>query len=159
MWPFPMLRNYATDAMLTELFLSFARTKFSIVKNGTYELHLRGPMGEIKCWNANRWYAWAGQGAFTPTDAKEAAILWKDRMPSRAAVRTMRKAVEAVEVARFRAAERGEIVLNLDDYREVGYAVKRPAATVREEALRLVGASGPLGDPNVAPSGVEGRTK
>jgi len=120
-------QNYATDAVVTELFHSFARTAFEVVRNGPYELHLRGPMGEIKCWNANRWYAWASEGTFTPADAKEAAILWKHRMPSRAAVRRMRKAVETVEIARFRAAERGEIALNLDDCREVGYAVKRPA--------------------------------
>lgn len=128
MWPFPIIRIYSTDAMLTELFLSFSRTDFEVVKNGTYDLHLRGPMGEINCWNANRWYAWAVKGTFKPADATEASILWNDRLPSRWAVRQMRRAVEAIEVRRFKAAERGEIMLNLDDYRDVGYAVKRPPA-------------------------------
>jgi hypothetical protein len=117
---------HPSDRVLSALFLAFARSEFTVVKNGPYDLHLTSPMGELKCWNANRWYAWASEGSFTPTNPAEGAIVWKDRMPGRRASRRMRNALEAVELRRFAAAERGEIALDLRDYAHAGYCVKRP---------------------------------
>jgi hypothetical protein len=111
-WPFPLLRNYATDRVLTELFFRFAKSEFRIVFDDPYTLKLKSNLGELNIWNSNRYYAWAMEGVFTPAIAELSKITWKDRLPSRAAVRQLRKAIE-----RSRLLELNDISNSLADGR------------------------------------------
>jgi hypothetical protein len=98
-WLYPS-RNYKTCAEASAVFLSVAQCDdFQVVYSGVHDAAVRCRLGELTFWNANRWYAWANSGAFTPTGAERPSVIWRDRMPSRKASRIMRKRMESAITA------------------------------------------------------------
>lgn len=97
-WPFPLLRNYQTSDALTELFFAFAaRDDLKVAKPDAHYMTLTCSMGRLTFWDANRWYAWASEGVFSTDGGGDQR--WSGEMPSRAAVRAMR---QAIDFKRFR---------------------------------------------------------
>jgi hypothetical protein len=92
-WPFPLLRNYSEDASLTRLFLRIAaQPDLVVIDEDGYRMTVSCSLGRLSFWIENRYYAWANSGTWAP--AFGFAASWRDAMPSRGAVRTMRRAVE-----------------------------------------------------------------
>jgi hypothetical protein len=92
-WPFPLIRNYMTDEALSVLFEQFANDpSLEVMADSGYRLKLRGRLGVLEFWNANRWYAWASEGTFHPVGKADDHMIWHGVMPSRWAVRRMCKA-------------------------------------------------------------------
>ena len=96
-WPFPLLRNYRASPDLSQLFLDFAAAPdLTLVSAGPYRMTVSCARGELQFWSANAYYAWAKDGSWT---AEGKTVSWSDEMPSRYAVRAMRKAVSRVRFA------------------------------------------------------------
>lgn len=105
-WPFPILRNNRTSSSLSRLFLEFAAAAdLEVVKTESHHTVVRCSRGELRFWSANAYYAWANVGELL-VDGRE--ISWQDEMPSRYAVRSMRKAIERV---RFPVPSREEVTV------------------------------------------------
>lgn len=103
-WPFPIIRNHSTSSSLSRLFMEFAAASdFEVVKTESHHTVVRCSRGELRFWTANAYYAWACTGELS-VDGKH--ISWKEEMPSRYAVRAMRKAIERV---RFPVPSREEV--------------------------------------------------
>ncbi|UCV00276.1 hypothetical protein [Acidovorax radicis] len=64
---------------------------------------VRCARGDLRFWSSNAYYAWASDGGLT---AEGQTISWSNEMPSRYAVRAMRKAVGRV---RFALPSRDEV--------------------------------------------------
>lgn len=91
-WPFPLLRNYGTSHDLSKLFMEFAEAPdLHICRQEPHHIVVACSKGELRFWSANRYYAWANEGSLT---AAGKTIAWRDEMPSRYAMRAMRKAIE-----------------------------------------------------------------
>jgi hypothetical protein len=94
-WPFPILRNYSTSNALTDLFLRFAgspEVQFERIDN--FYIKATCSAGTLVIWDENRWYAWAQTGVFT--NAHGESVKWSNAMPSRYAVKKMRKAAGVI---------------------------------------------------------------
>jgi hypothetical protein len=104
-WPFPLIRNYMTDDALSVLFEQFAADpSLEVLSEEAYRIKLRGRLGVLEFWNANRWYAWASNGTFHPVGKTDNHMIWADVMPSRWAVRRMRKATFRVRRLQWASA-------------------------------------------------------
>lgn len=91
-WPFPLLRNNGTSPGLSKLFMEFAAAPdLHICRQESHHIVVACSKGELRFWSANRYYAWASEGSLT---AAGKTVAWQDEMPSRYAVRAMRKAIE-----------------------------------------------------------------
>lgn len=98
-WPFPLLCNYASDKAVTALFLDFARSSdLELAAQDRHYLNLKCAIGSIRFWNANRYYAWAQDGCFE--SAAGGKHYWRDEMPSRYAMREMRRALGRIRFPR-----------------------------------------------------------
>jgi hypothetical protein len=94
-WPLPMIRNYSEDASLTRLFLRIAaQPDLAVVDDDGYRTTVSCSLGRLSFWSENRYYAWAHSGTWEP--AFGSAAEWRDAMPSRGAVRAMRRAIEGL---------------------------------------------------------------
>jgi hypothetical protein len=92
-WPFPILRNYPENRGVTKLFYAFAADdSLHIVSQTSHTTTVRGRLGELRFWTANKYYAYASDGLFQR--AVGMPLRWNDEMPSRAAVRAMVRALE-----------------------------------------------------------------
>lgn len=88
-WPFPLFRNCQTNPDLTTLFLRFAEAeRLSVVEIGPHQTTVVSEHGLLRFWTANRFYAWASEGEYTPAGSTK-AIAWKQEMPGRYAVKKM----------------------------------------------------------------------
>lgn len=91
-WPFPIVRNYEENACLTALFLMFAKSKnLKIIARDRHYIVVKTEHGTLKFWSANMFYAWASDGEYQAIDGRRQK--WFSVMPSRYAVRVMRKAL------------------------------------------------------------------
>jgi hypothetical protein len=93
-------RSYRSDERVTEAFLLMAESpdldvtpEDSGVGDIPYYVIVSSPIGELRFWNANQWYAWANQGEFKSATAPEQNFKWRGVMPSRQAVRKMRRRI------------------------------------------------------------------
>lgn len=92
-WPIPPFRVHETEKRITDLFLMFSDTDdLKIIKEEPHHVTIRCKHGTMRFWDANHYYGWASDGEFSGTDGTSAR--WNRQMPSRYAVREMRKALE-----------------------------------------------------------------
>ena len=99
-WPFPLIRNNPTSAALDRIFLAFAlAADLRIVRVEPHRIVVTCHLGELRFWSANAYYAWASEGHYFARGATEKEF-WANEMPSRYAVRKMRKSLDAL---RFKA--------------------------------------------------------
>lgn len=101
---FPIFRSDRTDRVLTELFLCFAETDFQIVEpenSNMYYTRLISPMGVLEFKHGSAYY-FGNKGSFTPSNKAVQTLRWEDRMPSRAAVKKLKKEIEALQIKQFR---------------------------------------------------------
>lgn len=92
-WPFPILRNYGERKRLTQLFTMFAESKnLRITKEDEYDICISCEYGDMKFWNKNQYYCWGFSGEFKDLEGRK--FRWVGSLPSRYAVRAMRKALD-----------------------------------------------------------------
>jgi len=92
-WPFPLLRNYSTSEALSSLFFDFAESGPVLSDSSNeYWIVVTSPLGTLKFWGSNKYYAWANCGDFVSVDGIRSS--WYGEMPSRAAVRAMARGID-----------------------------------------------------------------
>lgn len=96
-WPFPVIRNYPTSAVVDGIFQRVFRCDDLQIQRCSlapkYFVVATSEAGSLRFWNANHFYAWAAEGSFVPSDNSD-EIRWKEVMPSRWTVRKFSKIVE-----------------------------------------------------------------
>jgi hypothetical protein len=103
-WPFPLVRNYRTNKHLSALFLEFARRDdLNVTSMGAHNTKVSCPLGTLKFWTGNAYYAWADEGSFEKPGS--APVHWVGQMPSRWAVLKM---ANAIDRQRFKTDNKGQ---------------------------------------------------
>jgi hypothetical protein len=91
-WPLPLLRNHRTDAEVDAAVRRVLACPTVTVRQCDWPHSCvsvaRCDIGELRFWSENACYAYANEGRFTPADGSP-ALVWKDVMPSRWAVRQL----------------------------------------------------------------------
>jgi predicted dehydrogenase len=101
LWPFPLITLYRKSAGLTALFIEFAAdTDLKVDARDEHWVTVIGRRGALRLWNANKYYAWASKGVFTPAGGGP-QVSWDNEMASRWAVRQMARAVDARSFVAF----------------------------------------------------------
>lgn len=103
-WPFPILRNYSSNADLSAVFRAFAFSEdLEITHHDRHKLEMRCSHGRLNFWNENKPYAWASRGIFTPSNGA-GRFTWSNEMPDRWSSLMMSLRVKS-ETPRFKLPE------------------------------------------------------
>lgn len=99
-WPFPLLRNHCTSAVLNEACeVLLEATSWTINENSRYKLVISCSAGTVAFWNANKYYAWGHEGC---AELGSVRFEWRNEMPSRWHVRHIAKRLQQETAAKMR---------------------------------------------------------